>query len=775
MPAAKTKHKNAALWYAKFNWHVFPIVGNDKRPITTNGYKDASIDPEIIDAWFEEHPEANIGLACDLSGVIALDGDPSHYTNESAAFMAALQEEYPTASQSTPTGGIHLIYTVPPDVTLTNSRGSLPPGIDVRANGYILLAPSGVIYRGDKAASKGVEDGHFGRYRWLEKPDLTPPQPLPAHVVELLKKKQEPQVGAQTSTNGYRAPSCEERTYGRSALEREIRILRSAPSGERNDQLNTSAMKLAQLVAGGELEEGEVVGALQDAARALGLDENEIMPTIKSGFKKGKTEPRRAPEPPRLKFKRRKDEEDKEDEGEEEIGIAAPNVFKYHPEDGGLLDAWTDTFSNEWVYVTGYEAWYGWAGTHWRLDDMLEVQYQIEEMIAIMNEQAREAVAKAKEDDDEEKAKVFRVYVNATRRSKSRVASIEGMARPKRTRAAAHLDTGNVLNLMNGTLDLDTLILRDHHRSDMLTYTLPYEYDYYATCPRFNQFLSEVLVKEDGKTPDPDLALLCQELVGYSLTKDTNQEAMVWLAGEGGNGKTVMITVLSKLLGPLAVGMNFQTIGLAGNYDLADLPGKRIVFSTESERGGNMAEGYIKRIVSGETIRARPIYGTPFSFQSTAKIWWAMNDMPTVKDTSNALHRRLKLIRFHRVFKDSEKDIHLIDKLSEELPGILNWALSGLIRLREQGQFTSAAAVDAAKDEFKLESNPVALWLKERTEPGGETLATAAFQNYSNWCVRSGHHEMNSTNFGRELARLNVQKERKRSGQVYRFSLLEGV
>jgi putative DNA primase/helicase len=149
-----------------------------------------------------------------------------------------------------------------------------------------------------------------------------------------------------------------------------------------------------------------------------------------------------------------------------------------------------------------------------------------------------------------------------------------------------------------------------------------------------------------------------------------------------------------------------------------------------------------------------------------------MNDMPTVKDTSNALHRRLKLIRFHRVFKDSEKDIHLIDKLSEELPGILNWALEGLLRLRRQGQFTLAAAVDAAKDEFKYESNPVAQWLKEHTEGGGETLATAAFQNYSNWCNRSGHHEMNSTNFGRELARLNVRKDKKRTGWFYSFSLI---
>ncbi len=771
MPAKKSDKKKAALWYASFNWHIFPVAPNSKTPLTKNGYKDASADPEQVEAWWSEWPDANIGLACAMSGVVAIDGDPSHYGEGSEDFMASLRQDHRTACQSTPTKGVHLVYMLPADQAITNSPGQLPPGIDVRANGYILLAPSSVTYRGDDARAKGVEDGYTSYYRWLDWPHDLPPQPLPDMLLERLKKPQpRPSTPppAQTYTNG----NGHNGNYGKAALDKELDALARAAVGGRNEQLNRSAFSLGQLVGGGVLDESEVRSHLETVALSIGLEERETVRTIESGLTKGKQHARGVPETPRLRFRRKDGNTSGDDAIDPEIEMAAPNVFQYTPEDGGLLDAWTDAFANEWAFVTGYEAWYGWTGTHWQLDDMLEVQYQIEEMIHAMNDQAREAVKKAREEGDGDKAKALQAYVSATKRTKSRVASVEGMARAKRTRPAASLDKGNVLNVQNGTLDLDTLILRDHSRDDMLTYLLPYEYDYYAECPRFKQFISEVMVKEDGKTPDPDLALLLQELVGYSITQDTNQEAMVWLAGEGGNGKTVMITILSKLLGPLAVGMNFQTIGLAGNYDLADLPGKRIVFSTESERGGSMAEGYIKRIVSGETIRARPIYGTPFSFDSTAKIWWAMNDMPTVKDTSNALHRRLKLIRFHRVFKDAEKDIHLIDKLSGELPGILNWALEGLLRLRRQGQFTNAAAVDDAKNEFKLESNPVALWLAERTEAGGETLATSAFQNYSNWCNRSGHHELNSTNFGRELSRLNVRKDKKRTGWFYSFSLI---
>lgn len=773
MPAKKVDKKKAALWYAKFNWHVFPCLPNGKQPLTPNGFKDGSTDPEVIAAWWEKWPDANVGLACEMSDVIALDGDPTRYDDASRALLNDLSKDWPAARQSTPSDGIHLIYTLPAGEQLSNSRGTLPPGIDVRVNGYILLAPSVVVYKGDDAVTKGVEDGFVGRYRWLDRPDEVVPQPLPEHVLAMLKMKPEPvrtaPIALPPSNGHYQGAE----RYAAAALEKELDALARTPEGGRNEQLNKSAFSLGQLVAGGALDEMEVAQKLETVARAIGLDEREVKRTIQSGLTKGMESPRGVPETPKLRFGRRNAAQVDDDAPVEEV--PAPKVFDYNPEDGGLVDAWIDLFADEWLYVTGYDAWYGWQRTHWQRDDTLGVQYQIQEMIRAMNQQAREATAKAKADGDEDKEKAFRAYVAATKRSNSRVISVEKMAQAQRASGAAELDKGNLLNLVNGTLSLDNLLLHDHDPANLLSYCLPYEYDYYATCPRFRRFIDEVIVKEDGKTPDTDLTLLLQELVGYSLTQDTNHEAMIWLAGEGGNGKTVMITILSKLLGPLAVGLNFQTIGMAGNYDLAELPGKRIVFSTESERGGNMAEGYIKRIVSGETINARPIYGTPFYFQSTAKIWWAMNDMPTVKDTSNALHRRLKLIRFHRVFKDAEKDVHLIDKLSEELPGILNWALGGLLRLREQGQFTQAAAVDAAKDEFRLESNPIAQWLKERTEPGGETLATAAYQNYSNWCTRSGHQEWNSTNFGRELARLNVQKERKRSGQVYRFSLLESV
>ena len=83
--------------------------------------------------------------------------------------------------------------------------------------------------------------------------------------------------------------------YGRAALEGETAELASTPEGQRNDRLNRAAFRAGQLVAGGELDELEAVGALRHAANACGLDELETSKTLASGMAAGKQEPRSAP------------------------------------------------------------------------------------------------------------------------------------------------------------------------------------------------------------------------------------------------------------------------------------------------------------------------------------------------------------------------------------------------------------------------------------------------------------------------------------------------
>jgi predicted P-loop ATPase len=84
-------------------------------------------------------------------------------------------------------------------------------------------------------------------------------------------------------------------TYGETALERECDAAATAPEGERNRRLNRAAFSLGQLVAGGELDAGDVRSALEQAGHAAGLPTSEVNQTINSGMRAGADDPRSAP------------------------------------------------------------------------------------------------------------------------------------------------------------------------------------------------------------------------------------------------------------------------------------------------------------------------------------------------------------------------------------------------------------------------------------------------------------------------------------------------
>ncbi len=480
---------------------------------------------------------------------------------------------------------------------------------------------------------------------------------------------------------------------------------------------------------------------------------------------------------------------------------AAPlDAMHYRAEDGGILDAWLTHYSPDWLFVVGPDKWHYWHGTHWMRDEKLIISDQVEKLMDTMNKQCstylREAPEKIKS-ISEKYAKVgldipeaaikeiesikarneaAKAMHKATKRSSARIASVEIMARFKRGQAVSEMDASDAINLRNGTLNLHSLELLPHSRDDFFTYCLDYEYDPKADCPQFKKFIAEVLIREGTTETDQALVNLFQELLGYSLTPEIKHEVMIWMFGEGGNGKSVAISVIEGLLGPMSMSIDFQTVGTPGNYDLADIPGKRVLFSTEAERNKFMAEGYIKRIVTGDTINTRPIYGSTIRFKSAAKIWWSMNDKPLIRDTTDSMWRRMKLIPFLRKFEEGKNaDPDLTNKLLAELSGILNWAIDGLIRLKLNGKFTQAEAAEEAKRQYREEANPVAQWVNTQTVKTKHptTLAGALFRNYLDWCLAQNEKPVTATQFGKDLKRLKIDAEHKMTGKMYFLALVE--
>jgi hypothetical protein len=269
----------AALDLAARGLMVFPCLPTSKAPACRRGFKDATLNPSAIRRLWLAQPDYNIGVATGLlSGVWVLDVD--------GAIGAATLRNFEIAHGNLPptlfsiTGhGRHLWFCATGEIQ--SSAGRVGDGLDVRGcGGYVLVPPS--VH----------PDGPV--YRWGND---VPIATAPDWLVQLTRKR--PTISERALAtmrvplhNG--SPS----TYGKAALEYEISALASIPNGQRNHALNRAAFSLFQLVAGGELDESEVLNRLIEASFANGLmtDPNDgpasVKRTIASGRRAGFQHPR---------------------------------------------------------------------------------------------------------------------------------------------------------------------------------------------------------------------------------------------------------------------------------------------------------------------------------------------------------------------------------------------------------------------------------------------------------------------------------------------------
>lgn len=320
-----------------------------------------------------------------------------------------------------------------------------------------------------------------------------------------------------------------------------------------------------------------------------------------------------------------------------------------------------------------------------------------------------------------------------------------------------HLD---LINLQNGVYNLDTETLEPHQQSHYMTSQLPFEFDAQAQPRVLYQFLESAFKLRDGIT-DYDLILLAQEAVGYSLTSNTDHRVSFWLVGESGTGKSVFINLLATLAGSSYVTIDLDQLSQSP-YQLADIAGKRVVTFTEPSARSVLADNHYKRLVSQDEILARQIFGKPFRFTPICKVWGAMNDTPRVLDRSDAVFNRVIIINMNYIVPQHERDPRLLDKLKSELPGIFNWALEGLIRLRNKGKFTQAKQAEQAREDYKAENDTEGAFAEECLEfsldhkIGGQHLYDA----YNSWCKRNGTFPKSSTKVSKDWIRLGLKKVR---------------
>ncbi len=417
-------------------------------------------------------------------------------------------------------------------------------------------------------------------------------------------------------------------------------------------------------------------------------------------------------------------------------------------------------------YCYPWTKWLVWDGLRWAIDDSGEAARRAKQTVKSMY-----AEAAGLPDDDGKNLAKHAIKCESAQRITAMLTmaqSEEGIpVRPREMDGDPWL-----LNVLNGTLDLRSGELRDHDRRHLLTKVAPVIYDPSATCPAWDAFLERVM------GGNAELIGFLRRAVGYTLTGNVSEQVMFLLYGTGANGKSTFLETLRTMLGEdYARQIRPESLtdvnrGTGPTEDLARLKGARMVSARETEEGKRLAEALIKELSGGDTVTVRYLYSESFEYKPEFKLFLGANHKPVIRGTDYAIWRRIKLIPFAVTIPPEERDKQLYRKLEAELSGILNWALRGCAEWQRAGLGT-AAAVDAATEAYRAESDALASFLTDCTLQGPQLQVQARplYEAYTTWCKDSGEKPLNMTQFGRRLGELGFDKYTDRARHTFYVGL----
>jgi len=513
------------------------------------------------------------------------------------------------------------------------------------------------------------------------------------------------------------------RRYAEKALEDEARIMSGASEGDRNTQLNASTFKLAQFTAAGDLEEGEVILALSEAASRAGLPEEEARRTIASALKAGRQHPREIPK---------------------RLNEAAKYSKSEELTEGGNASRLEQLCGDELRFCHTFGKWLVWKGGRWQVDLDGGAIRLAQRVVGQLYREAANADGK-----DERNAVARFAKETDSRKGISNMLALAG-SRLTFAITADKLDTDPwSLGAGDVTIDLKTGSLRVARRGDLITKAIGPEYDRTATSPLWETFLCTIF-------PDEELRGYVKRAVGYCLTGSTREQVFFFCHGSGANGKSVFLAILRALMGDYAKQADFSTFLVQRNEkvrnDLAALAGTRVITAIEAEEGGRLSMQVIKSWTGGDPITARFLFAENFTFKPAGKIWLAANNKPAISESNHAAWRRVRLIPFDVTIPEGEQDRELEAKLLAELPGILNWALGGLAEYLEEG-LEAPEKVQEATQAYRAENDSLEQFIIECCDVDKLKVCknSELYNQYLNFCAMSGLKALSPHKFSPEL------------------------
>lgn len=423
---------------------------------------------------------------------------------------------------------------------------------------------------------------------------------------------------------------------------------------------------------------------------------------------------------------------------------AAENlIVALKPDDIGHGQRLNELASDRLRWCYQHERWLTWTGRRWDMENQ-----ELANLVA--HSAVREIQETVSHLPDTNQFKPVLMPIVGKLGSSHAISSMVKQGRSYMTSSFEEFDADPwLLNCANGVVDLRSGLLMAHDPRLLQQHMSPVPYEPEAECPEWHRFLDMV------QSGDHEKIDFIRRAIGYCLTGLTNEQCYLVFTGEGGNGKGVLVRVLSAMLGDYAINLSGAALHKGRNsaqgFDIAHLPGKRLITSTETTTTDQLDEQRLKGLTGQEPFTAEHKFGKPFTFIPVGKLLLTVNGLPPTDDSSEGFWRRPAVVHFPNRY-EPDQDPGLWARLEAELPGILADAVRACLEWQVRPLRPFPAAVTAAVREWKEEQDPLAPFLAECCEvsPLHEVGKRDLLLAYQQWVSTSGETPIKTNGRGAE-------------------------
>jgi putative DNA primase/helicase len=328
-----------------------------------------------------------------------------------------------------------------------------------------------------------------------------------------------------------------------------------------------------------------------------------------------------------------------------------------------------------------------------------------------------------------------------------------------------------LLNLDNGTLNLQTMELQPHNPDDLCTKISPTAYDAAAECPLFRKTLEKFV-------PDKEIRDFLLQHFGSCLTGVITHLKLPILYGHGRNGKSTITNSIAGTLGPdYAITLDSNVLTDDGSksrtsdrlYHIASIHGKRLVVVNELEENCILRGPQLKELVSVDKLTGRRPYEMPFSFWPSHKCVMLTNHKPRLRSTEDGTMRRIALVPFDVQIQPGEDDKAFGEKLKAEAAGILNMLVEGCKDWQNKGNDAPVpAAITAATESYRHDEDVIGRFIADciKVNSLGFVTGKKAYDTFKTWCDDAGIEPISGTSFGRKFG-AKYEKTHSKNGAQY--------